>query len=459
MQAKEIPYDPDLTRSIAARMEEHSGLAFLDSGCGDWQGKNSGLFWNPVLWVWEDNLGVWSSTPQGKPTFMGTDLWAVLRQVMAQEETWPLPEEGMGPLVGYLSYDWAVRNLLPSSPKPLAVFALYRQGLWLDHGQQRAWLVEEEGRGGVAKRLADKPGEREFRLLAPGITARWSAQDYAQAFARVQAYIQAGDCYQINLSQAFTGRWQGHPWPLYERLRERSRAPFSAYFAHPFGTILSVSPERLVQLYNGQLEARPIKGTRPRAQDPSADRYLAKELQESPKDRAENLMIVDLLRNDLGKVALAGSVAVPKLFALESYDQVHHLVSTIRARLGSGLDGWDALAALFPGGSITGAPKKRAMEIIQELESLPRGIYCGSLGYMNQHGNMDWNILIRSVELRHDGYLQFHGGGAVVADSCWESEYQECLDKVAVFQRVLEEFLPHPEDLCTVMQFARGELI
>jgi para-aminobenzoate synthetase component 1 len=282
------------------------------------------------------------------------------------------------------------------------------------------------------------------------VLARWQYAEYAAAFAQVQEYLHAGDCYQINLAQSFHARWRGDPWPLYQRLRARSRAPFSAVFRHPWGTLLSVSPERLLRLHGGQLEARPIKGTRARSPDPEEDRRVAKELCTSGKDRAENLMIVDLLRNDLGRVAQVGSVQVPELFALESYDQVHHLVSSVQARLAPGLDAWDALAAAFPGGSITGAPKRRAMEIIAELEAEARGIYCGSFGYVTAAGDMDWNILIRSIELQQNGSLRFFGGGAVVIDSDCAAEYAESLSKVGMIADTLAEFLP-PSAACATV--------
>ncbi len=359
-------------------------------------------------------------------------------------------------LCGFLAYDWAAGGNGSRDNKeddqPVAVFALYDQILLQDHQQRRAWIIASSAADDAWTTVLQRPlpDFPPFQLSPAGIRPHWSYADYAAAYARTQEYILAGDCYQINLAQGFSAGWQGDPWPLYQRLRRVSRAPFSAFFRHPWGTLLSVSPERLLRLAGGRLQARPIKGTRRRHPDPRRDRESAAELMASRKDRAENLMIVDLLRNDLGKVAASGSVQVPELFSLESYDQVHHLVSSIEADLAPGLDAWDALAAAFPGGSITGAPKHRAMEIIAELEAGPRGIYCGCFGYVTAGGEMDWNILIRSLELNSEGELRFFGGGAIVADSDCAAEYAESLDKVAMIRETLEAFLPQGATCATV---------
>ncbi|HAQ73180.1 MAG TPA: aminodeoxychorismate synthase component I, partial [Pseudomonas sp.] len=221
----------------------------------------------------------------------------------------------------------------------------------------------------------------------------------------------------------------------------RSRAacptPYAGFMALEEGAIASLSPERFLRLGAGEVETRPIKGTRPRRTDPHADAAEAQALLASPKDRAENLMIVDLLRNDLGRSCQVGSIRVPELFALESYPNVHHLVSSVVGTLAEGCDAFDLLAGSFPGGSITGAPKIRAMQIIDELEPSDRSIYCGSLLYIDVRGEMDSSIAIRTL-LFKDDQVRCWGGGGIVADSDWQAEYQESIDKVRVLMEMLE---------------------
>ncbi|MCL4137823.1 UNVERIFIED_CONTAM: hypothetical protein GTU68_031100 [Idotea baltica] len=222
------------------------------------------------------------------------------------------------------------------------------------------------------------------------------SEQYHAAFNKIKQYIHEGDCYQVNLAKRFEIAANGDPWHAYKLLRQHNAAPFSTFFSTPELSIMSSSPERLLKLDQGQVETKPIKGTRPRdSSNLKRDTALANELQSSLKDRAENLMIVDLLRNDLGKVCQPGSIAVPKPFALESFATVHHLVSTITGKLADTQSAISLLRACFPGGSITGAPKLRAMEIIEELEPDRRGAYCGSMAYIGFDGNMDSNILIR----------------------------------------------------------------
>jgi para-aminobenzoate synthetase component 1 len=259
---------------------------------------------------------------------------------------------------------------------------------------------------------------------------------YAQAFHRIQHYIREGDCYQVNLAQRFEISVAGDPWDIYLDMRRHNPAPYSGFMRLPQGAVLSSSPERFLQVSNGQVETKPIKGTIRRSKFAYEDKALAAQLLESDKDRAENLMIVDLLRNDIGKNCRIGSVAVPRLFALESFATVHHLVSTVTGTLAEGRHALDLLRGCFPGGSITGAPKLRAMEIIEELEPHRRGLYCGALGYVGFDGNMDTNIAIRTAVTLGDRYLYWAGGG-IVADSTLESEYDESFAKA---QAVLSLF-------------------
>jgi para-aminobenzoate synthetase component 1 len=263
-----------------------------------------------------------------------------------------------------------------------------------------------------------------------GLRSTFTHRGYLDAVARVREYIIAGDIFQANLSQRFQATLSPSPFDLYRQLRRRNPAPFAAYLDFGELSVLSASPERFLLLdENGRhVETRPIKGTRPRGLGPMHDAALGRALSESDKDRAENVMIVDLLRNDLSRVCRAGTVRVPELFALEQHPTVHHLVSTVVGELEPDADAVDLLQAAFPGGSITGAPKVRAMEIIAELEPTRRGVYCGSVGYLSTSGAMDTSIVIRTY-VALGGQVYFQAGGGIVADSDPELEYRETLDK------------------------------
>ena len=355
-----------------------------------------------------------------------------------------------GGLIGYLSYDFGRRlERLPSQAAddlhlPDARLGLYSWALISDHQQASSQLVFHPSLGDDQRqRLIDlfsqapSPTEDRFTLTST-MTADLSAEDYRQAFQRIQQYIQAGDCYQVNFAQRFRAGCQGDPWSAYRALRLACPTPFSGFQRLPDGgAVLSLSPERFVKVSQGQVETRPIKGTRPRGQDASEDAANAAELLASPKDRAENLMIVDLLRNDLGRTCRLGSVRVPELFSLESYPNVHHLVSSVTGELATGKDALDLIAGSFPGGSITGAPKIRSMQIIDELEPTRRGLYCGSLLYLDVRGEMDSSIAIRSLLVK-DGQVCCWGGGGIVADSDCEEEYQESITKVRVLLETLQ---------------------
>jgi para-aminobenzoate synthetase component 1 len=355
-----------------------------------------------------------------------------------------------GGALGYLAYDLARRlHRLPSRADdaeglPEMAVGIYDGALVIDHRARtcRLWASEDDaGRAWTQRFLAGlqaAPATGEFALCGE-IESSLSPEAYRRAFARVRNYIHAGDCYQVNLALRFAAPCRGHPWPLYLALRVRNPAPFSAWLNFPFGQVLSSSPERFLSVRDGWVETCPIKGTRPRGDDPGEDARRMAELSGSAKDRAENLMIVDLLRNDLGQVCVPGSVTVPSLFAVESFATVHHLVSTVRGRLAEGKTALDQLAAAFPGGSITGAPKLRAMQIIEELEAERRGVYCGAIGYLGGDGGMDTNIAIRTLTCAGNR-LRFWAGGGLVADSQAEAEYQECLDKARALHEVLTGF-------------------
>jgi para-aminobenzoate synthetase component 1 len=267
---------------------------------------------------------------------------------------------------------------------------------------------------------------------------------YCAAVERAREYIAAGDIFEVNLSQRLEAPLSAPPWHLYRILRAVNPAPFAAYLNFPEAAVVCASPERFLRLHDGLVETRPIKGTRPRGRTPEEDRRLREELWHSEKDRAELTMIIDLERNDLGRVCQVGSVHVPELFCLEEYATVFHLVSTVRGRLAPGKDVVDLLRATFPGGSITGAPKIRAMEIIEELEPVRRGIYTGSIGWIGFDGDCDLNIVIRTIIVK-EGTAYFQVGGAVTADSVPEQEYLETLDKArALITAVLLANAGHP---------------
>src|SRR5450830_1766751 len=402
-----------------------------------------------------DLLSAWpEATLAVQPDESGSEFLQRLRENLTQLGEAALPTgyelPFAGGLIGYLSYDFG-RHLeqLPQRAVddlhlPDARFGLYAWALVSDHQAQTSQLVFHpalvDGERQRLISLFSQPGAETaaaFKLHGP-MTPDLSAQTYAQAIARIHAYIQAGDCYQVNFTQRFRAACSGDPWAAYCALREACPTPFSGFQSLPdAGAVLSLSPERFIKISQRQVETRPIKGTRPRGLTPEEDAANAAELLASPKDRAENLMIVDLLRNDLGRTCRTGSVNVPELFSLESYPNVHHLVSSVTGELADDKDALDLIAGSFPGGSITGAPKIRAMQIIDELEPTRRGLYCGSLVYLDVRGEMDSSIAIRSLLVK-DGQVCCWGGGGIVADSEWQAEYQESLTKVRVLLQTLE---------------------
>ena len=358
-----------------------------------------------------------------------------------------------GGAIGYFGYDLARRlERLPAVAEdaeriPELAVGIYDWAVVVDHVERRSWLVGQ-GRdpdtdlkwSRLVAMFSDPPRERSrapFRITSP-VASNLTHDAYARAFRKIRGYIHDGDCYQVNLAQRFSAAASGDPWLAHQRLRIINPAPFSAYLNTPYAQILSASPERFLKVEDGRVETKPIKGTRPRAGHARLDAELVEELRASGKDRAENLMIVDLLRNDLSKNCALGSVKVPKLFEVESYATVHHLVSTVTGELRAGRDAIDLLRGCFPGGSITGAPKLRAMQIIEELEPHRRGIYCGAIGYIGFDGGMDANIAIRTL-VYSQGSIRFWAGGGIVADSKLEEEYQETFDKAAAMLKLLQQ--------------------
>lgn len=352
-----------------------------------------------------------------------------------------------GGLIAALAYDLGRRiETLPNIaehdlPIPELYAGIYQWACVIDHEKKTAavWQFGQMSLSTsnfVINAFLHSKAHSPFELRSPW-QSNLSREQYGAAFRRVQEYIRAGDCYQINLAQRFQAETEGHPFDAYKRLRQHNRAPYSAYLNGGKFQLLSVSPERFIEVENRRAKTEPIKGTRPRAMNPEQDEANAEALRNSEKDRAENVMIVDLLRNDFGKHCKIGSVKVPELFAIRRFPAVHHMVSTVTGELPDNVSPLQLLRDCFPGGSITGAPKVRAMEIIDELEPQRRSYYCGSLMYGDYRGRMDSSILIRTL-VHHEQQLYCWAGGGLVADSDEQAEYDETLAKVSRVLPVLE---------------------
>jgi para-aminobenzoate synthetase component 1 len=458
---------------VARRLSGRPHLLFLDSAAADspWS-RYSFVTADPFGWVEARGREVCSrpATPHGPDPF------PLLAEHLARFRAQTLPDlpPFQGGAAGLFGYDLC--HHLERLPRPhydefaypdLAI-GLYDWVVAFDHDRRRAWLISTGFPDTHPRRRRDRAERRlrevqrwlraappEFaegsgpRLAAsrlcpqyalpgwPGVTSNFDRPGYLAAVRRAVEYTHAGDCFQVNVAQRLLAPAAVPPLELYRRLRERNPAPFAAFFAAgPDFAVASASPERFLRVRGSEVDTWPIKGTRPRGATPEADQARRAELLASAKDRAENVMIVDLMRNDLGRVCRYGSVRVPALCRLESYRHVHHLVSEVRGRLRDGLGPVDLLRAAFPGGSVTGAPKVRAMEIIAELEPTARGPYCGSLGYLGFDGTADTNILIRTCSAGR-GWVQFPVGGGIVADSVPEPEYQETLHKAEGLLRAL----------------------
>jgi len=376
----------------------------------------------------------------------------VLRDLLGRYRTAPVA--GLPPFqggaIGYLAYELAHHlELLPGAAEnnlglPELNIAFYDWVVARDETTGETWAIAtglpDGGEAGARDRL-DWIEERIHKppatastprpaVTASRVTSNFTKDAYLRAVRTVKDYIAAGDVYQVNITQRFEADITGDPWELYRRLRHVNPSPFSAYLGFPEVSVLSASPEEFLKLEDGLLRTRPMKGTRPRGISASEDRKVASELLASEKDRAENVMIVDLMRNDLGRVCVPGSISVPELFAIEEYPTVYQMVSTVTGRTHAGVGPVEILEACFPGGSVTGAPKIRAMEIIDEIEPVQRSVYCGAIGYIGFDGSLLMSVPIRNILVTgNKAYIQV--GGGIVADSDPDAEYRESLDKAA----------------------------
>mgnify|MGYP006278033719 FL=1 len=363
----------------------------------------------------------------------------------------------IGGAVGYLAYDLChcIEELPQKAEKSLEVpdlyFALYDWVIAIDHLEDEVYFaspdLDKTKEKKIKTKVIEKIDSAEGKdclaqsacttIKCSQLESNFTKEDYLAAIKRIQHYIETGAIYQVNLSQKLRGEINCSGYQLYKRLREISPAPFAAFLQFPELEILSNSPERFIKIRGDTIETRPIKGTRPRGETAKEDEKMRQELLESEKDQAELLMIVDLERNDLAKVSEVGSVEVPELYQLEEYANVHHLVATIKSKLKQDKDRVDLIKATFPGGSITGAPKIRAMEIIDELEPTQRNIYTGSIGYLGFDGSLDLNIAIRTIIKVRDK-ISFQVGGGITWDSDPTAEYEETLHKAEAIIKAVE---------------------
>jgi para-aminobenzoate synthetase component 1 len=447
-------------------IKERPHSFFLDSGMDPAKlGRYSFIGADPFLVLKSRGQEISLSYGDGrKETVMGNPfdvLDGLLRRY--RMETGPVPVPFSGGAVGYFSYDLChfierlPRTAVDDLKLPECYLAFYDTIIAFDLQQGRAYIVScgfpEEDETARKRRAQARLDELKALILsgrpkgagsagtAPvgseiALKANFSRRQYLKAVAAAREYILAGDIFQVNISQRFEAKLAAPPYELYRQLRLVNSAPFASYLGFEEVSVASASPERFLRLSGDLVQTRPIKGTRRRGATLAEDATLANELLSSVKDRAENVMIVDLERNDLGRICRYGSVKVTELAVLENYPTVFHLTSTVEGRLSPGKGAIELLKATFPGGSITGAPKVRAMEIIDELEPTCRSVYTGSIGYLGFNGDMDLNIVIRTVLVK-DGKACFQVGGGIVYDSKPEAEYEETLDKARALIQAL----------------------
>ena len=471
MYTHSLPYHHD-SSILFERIAHQAWAVFLDSGqlLDKTTGKPGSQFGRYDILTAEPFITLNCSSVEtkiiqdGVQTSSNEDPFIILKNLLKK---FPAPKSKYpfsGGALGYFAYDLGRRlEVIANTSLPEVIpdmmIGFYDWVIIVDHREKRTELISHCLHASTLPKLDsllklfNLPFNRDekietavsdFSVTSP-ISANFTPQQYAQAFSKIEQYINDGDCYQVNLAQRFSAQVKGDSWQAYKTLREISPAPFMAYMNLPLTgnenfQVLCNSPERFLQTDGCHVETRPIKGTRPRSKDVKEDLANAQALLISEKDKAENVMIVDLLRNDLGKNCETGSVKTTHLFQLQSFANVHHLVSIVIGQIKQGASAIDVLRGSFPGGSITGAPKLRAMQIIEELEPNRRGLYCGAIGYIAFDGNMDTNIAIRTAVICKNE-LSFYAGGGIVADSKVNTEFKEILDKASNFNTLIKLFM------------------
>ena len=445
-----LPYFTDSSTLFSAFAEQPWAI-FLDSGHpNSQQGRYDIISFNPICTL-VTHGSVTKITRYDETIESSLDPFDLVKAELQKPSITEYDLPFNGGAIGYFSYDLARRleklPIIASDAEQIADMAIgiYTWAVIVDHHQQQSYLVGYADSDAQWQELIEqfsvlKTSESETPFsVTSAITSNMDESTYATAFKKIKQYLKEGDCYQVNLAQRFVANCTGAPWTAYLKLRALNTAPFSCYLNLPNLQVLSSSPERFLKVTQRLVQTKPIKGTRPRKTDIFEDEQQKQSLQNSDKDKSENLMIVDLLRNDIGKTCKKGSVKVPLIFNVESYATVHHLVSTVTGVLEDDQHALDLLKTCFPGGSITGAPKIRSMEIIEELEPNRRGVYCGAIGYIGFNGNMDTNIAIRTLVHSNDT-IRFWAGGGIVNDSEMADEYQESFDKAKALLDLLKEF-------------------
>lgn len=453
MKVSELPYYRD-SSALFAKIANEPWSMFLDSAYPEIDlGRYDIITGRPVVTLeTTDDETCIVDLINNKQIHSNKDPFLLVKKYLGKQEQNFSGLPFCGGAVGYFSYDLGRKiEVLPTLAKqdvflPDMAIGIYDWAVIVDHHIRKSWLAShcrfeqtKENWNDLLELFSSEYADEDKAFqIKSDVQSNMSRDDYEKAFKKIKDYILQGDCYQVNLAQRFSADFEGNSWEAYRKLRQFNPAPYAAYINLASGSVLSSSPERFLLVTGNQVETKPIKGTKPRSNFAYEDKALAVSLLESEKDRAENLMIVDLLRNDISKACESGSVSVPKLFALESYASVHHMVSTVSGRLSRNKHAIELLRDCFPGGSITGAPKLRSMEIIEELEPHRRSVYCGSIAYIGFDGNMDSNICIRTL-VEYQNKLYFHAGGGIVWDSEVDSEYKECFHKAAAMMKLFND--------------------
>ena len=447
----DLPYKSD-SAELFDRLADEPWSAFLDSSQpANTTGRYDIIVSRPSIRITTKNkktkIQKWSES-----FTIPDDPFVILNEYLSMPKKNNNKIPFIGGALGFFSYDLGrYIERIPSlaiddMDLPDMAIGMYSWAVIVDHKNKKSMLIGDKTDINTKRNWNDlkklfttqsgKKNRSEFSVKTR-VSSNMTKESYVEAFNKVKTYIRKGDCYQINLAQRFTAEVEGNAWLAYQALRKINPSPFSAYLNYPNFQVLSNSPEQFLSVKNNVVQTKPIKGTRPRSRNKYKDQELIQELISSKKDRAENVMIVDLLRNDISKNCAFGSVKAPKLFDIESFPNVHHMVSTISGRLRNECTAIDLLRGCFPGGSITGAPKVRSMEIIEELEPHRRGIYCGAIGYIGCNGNMNTNIAIRTL-IQKDQRMYFYAGGGIVFDSNPFVEYQETFDKATAMLELLD---------------------